>query len=160
VPFAALPTTFWGSTQQQGNTAAGGAVVPATTAVVYEGSVVDIRQTMQLLSRLQQQVNEQTQVQVALTSELSESFSRRLTAESVFSDSVKEVRDTLTKRKKRLEDDLDRYKKKLSSAETSVKVSMRARTQTPCTDAGIERARTQISRARCEETRRAYHLHS
>jgi len=106
VPFAALPTTFWGSTQQQGNTAAGGTVAPANTAVVYEGSVVDIRQTMQLLSRLQQQVNEQTQAQVALTSELN---------------SVKEVRDTLTKRKKRLEDDLDRYKKKLSSAETSVK---------------------------------------
>jgi ribosomal protein L9 len=36
---------------------------------------------------------------------------------------VKEVRDTLTKRKKRLEDDLDRYKKKLSSSEASVKVS-------------------------------------
>jgi hypothetical protein len=84
VPFAALPTTFWGSTQQQGNAAAGGAVAPATTAVVYEGSVVDIRQTMQLLARLQQQVNEQTQTQVALTSELSGSILLWLVAESFF----------------------------------------------------------------------------
>lgn len=44
----------------------------AATSVMYEGTVIDVAQTMQLLERLRQQLQEQDKLQLAQSAELSE----------------------------------------------------------------------------------------